>query len=88
MKNSGLDMLMKTAFAGIEKMLIGKKFPMNIRALQVVATELLRTLINEDTTQNMATILQDISNKSRLAEHWIRKLIRPVLLLMMYVRAE
>ena len=50
MKNSGLDMLMKTAFAGIEKMLIGKKFPMNIRALQVVATELLRTLINEDTT--------------------------------------
>ena len=88
MKNSGLDMLMKTAFAGIEKMLIGKKFPMNIRALQVVATELLRTLINEDTTQNMATILQDISNKSRLAEHWIRNLIRPVLLIMMYVRAE
>ena len=30
MKHSGLDLLMKSAFAGVEKMLLGKKFPMNI----------------------------------------------------------
>ena len=36
----------------------------------------------------MTTILQDLSNKSRLAEHWIRNPIRHVLLLMMYVREE
>ena len=41
MKNSGLDILMKTAFAGVKNMLVGKKFPMNVRALQIVAVELL-----------------------------------------------
>ena len=41
MKNNGLDMLIKTAFAGVDKMLIGKKFTMNVRALRVVVIELL-----------------------------------------------
>ena len=89
MKNSRLDMLMKTASSGVDKMLIGKKFPMNIRALQVVVTELLRTLIGEETAQNnMTTILQDLSNKIQIAERWIRNLICPVLLMIIYVRAE
>ena len=58
MKNSELDMLMKTAFAGVDTVPIGKKFPINIRALQVVVIELLRTLTDEDTTQDdMTTIL-------------------------------
>ena len=38
MKNSWLNMLMKTAFAGVNKILIGKRFPMNIGALRVVVT--------------------------------------------------
>ena len=29
MKNSGLDMILKSSFAGVEQMLVGKKFPMN-----------------------------------------------------------
>ena len=46
---------------------------MNVRALQVVVTELLRTLFDEDTTQNdMKTILQDLSNKSQFAKHWLQ----------------
>ena len=58
MKNSELDMLMKTAFVGVDTVPIGKKFPINIRALQVVVIELLRTLTDEDTTQDdMTTIL-------------------------------
>ena len=40
MKNSGLERLMKASFAGVEKMLIGKKFPMNVRALRIVVVEL------------------------------------------------
>ena len=50
MKNSGLDMLMKRAFAGVEKMLVGKKFPINVRALRIVVVELLRTLIDKEAT--------------------------------------
>jgi len=33
MQNSGLDLLMKAAFAGVDSMLVGKKFPMNTRAI-------------------------------------------------------
>ena len=36
----------------------------------------------------MTIILQDLRNKSGLAEHWIRNLISPVLLMMMYIRAD
>ena len=72
MKNSELDRLIKTTFSCVDKLLIGKKFPINIRALRLVAIELLRTLTDEDTTQNdITTILQDLSNKSWLAKHWI-----------------
>ena len=49
MKNSGLDMLMKSIFPGVEKMVIGKKFPMNIRAPRIIAVELLRMFIDENT---------------------------------------
>ena len=85
MKNSELDRLIKTTFSCVDKLLISKKFPMNIRALRLVAIELLRTLTDEDTTQNdIITILQDLSHKSWLAKHWIGNLIRPVLLMMMY----
>ena len=74
MKNSGLDMLMKTAFAGVEKMLIGKKFPMNIRALRIVVVELLRTLTDTDAIrEDIISTFQALSDTSQLAKHWIKK---------------
>ena len=86
MKNSGLDLLMKTAFAGVEKMLLGKKFPQNVRALRIVVIELLRPLIDVNTCQDDFTAtLQELSNKSKLAEHWIQNLIYPVFIMMMYI---
>ena len=89
MKNSGLDLLMKTAFAGVEKMLLGKKFPQNVRALRIVVTELLRPLIDVNTCQDDFTAtLQELSNKSKLAEHWIQNLIYPAFIMMMYIRGE
>ena len=89
MKNSGLDLLMKSAFAGVEKMLIGKKFPMNVRALRIVVIELLRSIMNNHTTEDQFySTLNDLARKSKLAKHWIQNLIEPVFLMMMYVRAE
>ena len=35
MNNTGLSEVMKSAFSGVEKMLLGKKFPMNVRALRL-----------------------------------------------------
>ena len=35
MNKTGLSEVMKSAFSGVEKMLLGKKFPMNVRALRL-----------------------------------------------------
>ena len=89
MKNSRLDKLLKSGFAGVEKMLTGKKYPMNVRALRIVAFELLRDLVDENMTQeDLVKALDDLSEKSMLAEHWIKNLIDPVFLMMKYLRAE
>ena len=89
MSNSGLENLMKTAFGGVDRMLQGKKFPMNIRALRIVSLELLRGFIDEQHSyESFVAFLNELSERSRLAEHWIKNLINPVLLMMLYTRAE
>ena len=36
----------------------------------------------------MTAILQDLSTKSQLAEHWVENLINPVFLMMIYIQTE
>ena len=48
MQGSGLSEVLSTTFAGVTKMLSGKKFPQNVRAMRLVVEELLRSLINDD----------------------------------------
>ena len=68
MANGGLEKVMSCAFAGVPKMPIGKKFPMNIRVLIFVVLELLR--VGEMVEyENLIMFLNNISEKSRLAEH-------------------
>ena len=50
-KNTGFEKLMKIAFARIEKMLLWKKYPVNVRELSIVVFELLRDFVEESTTQ-------------------------------------
>ena len=89
MENSGLVPWLKSAFAGVPKMLTGKKFPMNIRALRFAVLELLRDFVDDVTSYDELQIkLNDVSKKSILAEHWINNLIRPVFLMMLFIRAE
>ena len=87
MEGSGLDKLMGAAFAGVIKMLVGKKFPMNVRALRLVCLEILRGY-TADSKEELDSFLQEMSRKSVTAEHWINNLIQPVMLMMMYCRAE
>ena len=47
MTDSGLEDILQTAFGGVAKMLSGKKFPQNIRALRMVVEELLRGIIDD-----------------------------------------
>ena len=46
--NSGLTQFLMSPFRGVEKMLTGKKFPQNFRALCLFAEELLRDIFKEN----------------------------------------
>ena len=64
---SGLAEIMEAAFGGVAKMLIGKKFPQNIRALRIVAEELLRPLVNEkslDKMEDLEIVLESLECKA------------------------
>ena len=89
MENGELAQLMMSSFSGVKKMLTGKKFPMNICASRFVVVELLHGHIKDMLKHHdLSKFLDDVSGKSNLAEHWVRNLIKPVLLMMLYVRAE
>ena len=62
MGNSGLEELMKAAFAGVPKMLSGKNFPMNVRALRMVVEEVLSC--NIDTFTSYDEMMKELERKS------------------------
>ena len=121
MNNTGLEELMNSAFGGVLKMLSGKKYPQNLRALRMVVEELLRHIIPD--TENYAELmaileeryvvlqfytllfiiclfnckykteyfLLDVafrSSESRTTKTWVTNLIKLVLIMMQFVRAE
>ena len=89
MAKNGLQKLMGPAFGGVSKMLIGKKFSMNIRLLRLVVFELLLGLVDEIVDNNyLIFFLDSLAIKSYLAKHWMNNFIKPVLIVMLYVRAE
>ncbi len=46
MRGSGLEDILKSTFAGVPKLLSGKKFPQHVRALRIVTEELLRPILD------------------------------------------
>ena len=70
-------------------MLLGKNFPQNTRALRIVVEEILNPLVKESTSfDNLMDLLKDKSQQSRTAKLWVECLIKPVFLMMMFVKAE
>ena len=89
MENSGLVPWLECASAGISKMLAGKNFPINVRALRFIVLELLRGFVDDVTSfGELQEKLDKISQEKILAEHWVRNLIRPVFLMMFFIHAE
>ncbi len=89
MANTGLTEVMQIAFGGVAKMLTGKKFPQNLRALRLIVEELLRPIINDtENYDELIALLDSKSHESRTAKLWVDNLIKPVLLMMVFVRAE
>lgn len=74
MAGSGLAEILEVVFGGVEKMLNGKKFPMNMRALRLLTEDLLREIVNQDNVSSyddLLTVLEDLATRSRTAKLWI-----------------
>ena len=89
MSNIGLEEVMNSAFAGVPKMLSGKKFLQNGRALRLVTEELLRDIIADTESHvHLTSVLDELSIESRTAKLWVENLIKPAFMMMLFVRAE
>lgn len=91
MEGSGLVEILSDVFAGVPKMMLGKKFPQNVRALRLLAEEILRhTVIENNITskKQLFNVLSDLASKSRTSKLWIDIIIKPVFIMMKFVRAE
>ena len=89
MADTGLETILQVAFGGVASMLSGKKYPQNIRALRLLTEELLRgTIVHMNSHDNLMKVLDNKSQESRTTKLWVENLIKPVMLMMMFVRAE
>ena len=68
MNEAGLQEVLESSFAGVPKMLSGKKYPQNIRTMRMVAEELLRDVLQRNQEINsfdeLMNVLEDIATKS------------------------
>ena len=91
MADTGLSDKMSSVFGGVSKMLTGKKFPQNVRALRMVAEEALRGIIQDKPlycSGDLMQIFETEATKSQTTKLSVDVLIKPDLLTMMFVRAE
>ena len=81
----------ESIFAEVAKMLSGKEFPQSVSSLRLVAEELLRGIMrNENITSmdDLLSYLDKAASASKTFKLWVDCLLKPVIIMMMYVRAE
>ena len=89
MADTGLKEVMESAFGGVTKLLSGKNFPQNVRALRLVVEELLRSISEQiESYDEMLSILEERARVSRTAKLWVNWLVQPVLIMMLFIWAE
>ena len=91
MADIGIVETLSVAFGGVLKMLSGKKFPQNVRALRMLVKELLRPLFGKNIFHNMDDLLQEwdaISVESKTSQRWVDSLIKPTVAILKYIRTE
>ena len=87
--NSGLSNLLRSAFGSVDKMLSGKNFPQNLRALGMVVEELLHGSIDDMIKfDDLTAFLQMLREQSPTSKLWVDNLIRSVFYMMLFVCAE
>ena len=91
MSCSVLEDVLKVTLAGVGVMLAGKTFPNSIRALRMITKELISLLFSNKDISDFVSLmiyLEKIASKSRTSKHRIDCLIKPVFIMLMFIRAE
>ena len=68
MGDSGIVEVLSVAFGGVLKMLNGKRFPENIRALRMLVEELLRPLFEKNEPNSMDDLQEALNQASQRVE--------------------
>ena len=75
MAKSGLEEILNKSFFSVKKMLSGKKFPMNLRALRMLVKELLQNDFQELLDYDkLSRFIDDVSKRIAAAKHWVDNL--------------
>ena len=92
LKASGLYAILKGTFGSVEKMMEGKKYPQNVRALRMLAEEILRPILIKrldiSNMEELETVLEELSAKSKTCKLWIDLVIKPAFIIMLYTRSD
>ena len=91
MADTGIVEILSVAFGGVLKMLSGKKFPQNVRALRMLVEELLRPLFGKNSFHNMDDLPQEvdaISVENKTSQLWVDSLTKPIFAILKYIRTE
>ena len=93
MTNSGLKEILSTTFGSIDKMLQGKKYPHNVRALRLLTEELLRPVLEKHNARltsmdDLENVLDELADQSRTTKMWVDNVIKPTFLMMRFCRAS
>lgn len=93
MAESGLKEVLAASFGSVDKMLQGKKYPQNVRALRLLTEELLRSVLEREgpdltNMDDLDKVLDELAAQSRTTRLWVNNVIRPTFLMMMFCRAS
>ena len=77
MAGSGLEEVMKATLGGVTKMLTGKNFPQNTRAIRIVVEQVLHEILCKvNTVDELMQELKARASRSKTAKHWVEKCTR------------
>ena len=88
---SGLEEILKSASAGVPKILTGKQFQQNVRALCILMEGMLRPALRNQDIETMGQLKRYLDLKatqSRTIKMWVECFINPLFIIMQFVRAE
>ena len=89
MSGSGLKEILASSFESVDKMLSGKKYPQNFRAMRMLVEELLECVVQDEQVSSfsdLTRLLDDRASQSRTCL-WTNNVIKATVIMMNFSRA-